>query len=179
LTTNHERIWLPEGIEVPERERITVQSRKMKVTIVWNPTRFYRIVALHKGIKFNADYYISHILDPLAEWRGSQVGVSDRRLHVHADNARSHTAKEITEFLTGNGMKRAPHPPYSQDLAPCYFYPFGYIKGRLAGASFEEPDQLLQSIDALFTPLKRPHRNACFRSGWTDWRNVVWYLVVS
>jgi hypothetical protein len=66
--TDHERIWLPERTEAPERERITVQSRKMIVTIVWNPTGSYRIVALPKGMKFSADYYISQIFDPLAEW---------------------------------------------------------------------------------------------------------------
>jgi hypothetical protein len=42
------------------------------VTIVWNPPGFYRIVAFPKGMKFNADCYVSHILDPLAEWHRSQ-----------------------------------------------------------------------------------------------------------
>jgi hypothetical protein len=74
FTTDHERIWLPEGTEAPERERITVQSIKTMVTIVWNLTGFYWIVALPKGMKFDADYYISHILDPPAEWRRNQVG---------------------------------------------------------------------------------------------------------
>jgi hypothetical protein len=45
----------------------------MMVTIVWNPTGFDRIVALPKGMKFNADYYISHIPDPLADWQRRQV----------------------------------------------------------------------------------------------------------
>jgi histone-lysine N-methyltransferase SETMAR len=126
----------------------------MMVAIVWNPTGFYRIVALPKGIKFNSDYYISHKLDPLAEWRRTQVGGSERRSHVHADNARLHTAKKITEFFAGNGMKRASHPPYSPDLGPCDFYLFGLIKGALVGASFEEPDHLLQATDAIFGPLK-------------------------
>jgi hypothetical protein len=31
---------------------------------------------------------------------------------------------------------------------------FGYIKGRLTGASFKEPDQLFQAIDAIFQPIK-------------------------
>jgi hypothetical protein len=118
-------------------------------------------------MKFNADYYIFHMLDPLAEWQRCQVAGSDRRLHVHANNARPHTAKKVTEFLAGNGMKRVPHLPDSPDLALCGFYLFGYIKGRLAGASFEESDQLLRAIDAFF------------RSGWTDWCNVVRQLVVS
>jgi hypothetical protein len=77
----------------------------MMVIIVWNPPEFYRIVAPPKGMKFNADYYITHIVDPLAEWRLSQVGGSDRRLHVHADNARPHTAKKVIEFFAGNAEK--------------------------------------------------------------------------
>jgi hypothetical protein len=74
---DYERIWLPERIEAPEKERIPVQSGQMMVTIVWNPPGFYRIVALPRGMKFNANYYISHKLDPHAEWRRSQVGSSD------------------------------------------------------------------------------------------------------
>jgi hypothetical protein len=49
--TYHERFWLREGTETPERERITAQSRKMMVMIVWNSTGFYRIVAFPKGMK--------------------------------------------------------------------------------------------------------------------------------
>jgi hypothetical protein len=46
----------------------------MMLTIVWNPTGFYRIVALPKGMRFKADYYTSHILDPFAEWQGARSG---------------------------------------------------------------------------------------------------------
>jgi hypothetical protein len=34
---------------------------------------------------------------------------------------------------------------------------FRYIKGGLAGASFEESDQLLKVIEAIFSPLKKSH----------------------
>jgi histone-lysine N-methyltransferase SETMAR len=94
-------------------------------------------------------------------------------LPVQADNARPLTAKKVIEFIAGNGMEKAPHPPYSLDLAPCDFYLFGYIKDRLAGASFDGPDRLLQAIDAIFQSIEKPHRNARFTSGWTDWRNMV------
>jgi hypothetical protein len=126
----------------------------MMVAIIWNHTGFEQIVALPKGMKFNTDDYISHILDPLAEWRRSQVGDSDRRLHVPVDNPRSHAVKKATEFLAGNGMKRGPHSPFSLDLAPCDFYLFGYIKSRLVCASFEEPDQLWQVNDVIFQSIE-------------------------
>jgi hypothetical protein len=48
FTTDHERVWLPEGTQALERERGTIQLRKTMVTIVGNPTGFYRIVALPK-----------------------------------------------------------------------------------------------------------------------------------
>jgi hypothetical protein len=120
------------------------------VTIFWNPTGFDRIGVLLKGMKFNADYHSFHILDPFAQRQRSQLGGSDRPLNVHTDNARRHTAKMVTEFLAGNGMKKAPHPPYSLDLAPCDFHLCGHSKGMLAGVSFEEPNQLLSVIDAIF-----------------------------
>jgi hypothetical protein len=164
FTTDHEQIWLPQGTEATEREQMTVQSRKMQVTIVWNPTELYRIAALHQGMKFNADYYISHILDPLAGWRRSQIGDSDRRAYIHPDSAPPHTAKKVTEFLARNGMKRAPHLSYSRDLAPCEFSLCRRIKGTLASAPVEEPDQLLRAIDVIFSPLKKSHWSACFRS---------------
>jgi hypothetical protein len=52
-------------------------------------------------------------------------------------------------------MKRDSHPPYSPDLAPCDFCLFECIKGGLAGASFKEPNQLLQVIDAIFQSIEK------------------------
>jgi hypothetical protein len=104
------------------------------VAIVWDPVRFYWIAALPKGVNLNRDYSIFYVLDRLAECRRIQVWGMDRRLHVQADSVHPHTAKKVAEL-----------------------YVCGYIKGRIADASFEEPDQLLQAIDAIFKPVKKPH----------------------
>jgi hypothetical protein len=158
----------------PQRERITVQLRKMMMTIVWNHTGPDRIVALPKGMKFNPDDYISYILDRFTEWRRSRVGPSDRRLPVHKDNVRPHTAKKIAELFAGNVIKRDPHPPYSPDLAPWDFYLLGTSKADSQVHHSRSPINSWRRLMRFFSPLKKPHRNACFRSGWTDWRNVVW-----
>jgi hypothetical protein len=127
----------------------------MTVIIVWNPTGFYRIVALPKGMKSNAGYYSSHTLDPLAEWRKSQVGGSDRRLHVHARNAYPHTAKKGTEFLAGKGMKRAPRASYSRDLAPCDFYPFDTSKTGWQVHHSRNSINFCKRLMRFFSPLKK------------------------
>ncbi|GFW04448.1 mariner mos1 transposase [Trichonephila clavipes] len=40
----------------------------------------------------------------------------------HHDNATSHTAFIITNFLAPNNTPVIPHPSYSPDLAPCVFF---------------------------------------------------------
>jgi hypothetical protein len=88
-------------------------------------------------------------------------------LHVHTCNARPHTAKKVAEFVAGNGVKRVSHPPYPLDLTPCAFYLFGWIKGRLAGASFEELDHPLQEIDAIFPSIDKTRLERAFQE-WMD-----------
>jgi histone-lysine N-methyltransferase SETMAR len=122
LHTDHELIWAQADAEIPERERHTVQSEKMMLTIVWSPGSFHLVNVLPKGFKFNASYYATQILDPLSKWRRTQVGCTNRKLTVHADNARPHTAKMTSQFMEQNSMQRAPHPAYSPDLAPSDFY---------------------------------------------------------
>jgi hypothetical protein len=162
--TDYETIWLPPGVAPPQRERHTIASKKMMITIVWNPSGFHVIRALPKGAKFNADYYMSEILTPLLQWRSRQVGATDRKLIVHADNARPHTAKKVDQFFRDHGLLRAAHPPYSPDLAPCDFYLFGYIKGKLQGQCFDDGEQLLRAIDAICQAIEKVTLENAFRN---------------
>jgi histone-lysine N-methyltransferase SETMAR len=59
-----------------------------------------------------------------------------RKLVVHAENARAHTAQKCRTVCQGNGLRLAPLPPYSPDLAPSDFFLFDYAKGPLKGMVF-------------------------------------------
>jgi hypothetical protein len=111
--------------------------------------RFHLIRVLEKGRKLNTGYYIAEILEPLSQWRSIEAVGNERKLLVHADNARPHTAKLSTQYFNENRMKSVPHPPYSHDLAPSDFYLFGYIKRRLAGLLLEDVDQLLAAVEGV------------------------------
>jgi hypothetical protein len=58
-TTDHEFRWFPPNGKVPDRERVTIQSKKVMLTIVWSPTGFAVVTALDNGWKFNAGYYVT------------------------------------------------------------------------------------------------------------------------
>jgi hypothetical protein len=61
------------------------------MTIVRNPLGFHLLEALPKGNIFNAEYYPVNILAELLPLRPQ---VDGRKLVIHADNARPHTARK-------------------------------------------------------------------------------------
>jgi hypothetical protein len=107
------------------------------------------IKILEKDRKFNAGYYIAEILEPLSQWRSIEATGNERKLSVHANNARPHTTKLSTQYFNENRMKSTPHPPYSPDFAPSAFHLFGYVKRCLAGLSFEDADQFLAAVEGV------------------------------
>jgi histone-lysine N-methyltransferase SETMAR len=144
LSTGYKFLWLPRDEKVPERGRHAIQLKKFILTVIWNPRGFHLIKILEKYRKFNAGYYSPEILKPLSQWYSIEAAGNERKLLVHAGNARSHTAKLSTQHFNENQMKSAPHPPYSPDLAPSDFSFVGYLKRCRAGLSFEEQISFLQ-----------------------------------
>jgi hypothetical protein len=47
--TGHEPIWLPPDGKVPDRERVTIQSKNVMLTFAWGPTGFAGMTALKSG----------------------------------------------------------------------------------------------------------------------------------
>ncbi|GFT60238.1 histone-lysine N-methyltransferase SETMAR [Trichonephila clavipes] len=58
------------------------------------------------------------------------------RYLLHHDNARSHTVRCVLDVSQQNNLEILPHPPYSPDLFPCYFWPFPLPKKPLRGKRF-------------------------------------------
>jgi hypothetical protein len=67
--------------------------KKFTLTIAWNPRGFHLIKVLEKCRKFNTGYCIAEIIEPLSQWRSIEAAGNERKLLVHADNARPHHAK--------------------------------------------------------------------------------------
>ena len=65
------------------------------------------------------------------------------------------------------GFKRAPHPPYSPDIAPSDFFLFGYVKEQLKGKSFRDGDELFQMISTIINSISEKTRKKVFE----EWRD--------
>jgi hypothetical protein len=150
------------GEIVPDRERQTVQSPTLMLTIVWNPSGFHIVKALPKGRKFSTQYYTNNILIAISDWRRLAGERSPNKLWVHADNAPPHNAEVSTDFIALTRMKQAPHPPYSPDLAPADFFLFGDVKRKLMGYHTESPSKLLIRLRVILWEIPRKTLNAVF-----------------
>jgi histone-lysine N-methyltransferase SETMAR len=125
------------------------------------------IKILKKDRKFNTDDYIAEILEPLSQWRSIEAAGNKRKLLVHANNVRPHTAKLSTQYFNENQMKSTPHPPYSPDLGPSDFYLFGNIKRCLAGLSFEDAHELLAAVEGVREGIEKVTLQTAFLE-WMD-----------
>jgi hypothetical protein len=63
------------------------------------------------------------------------------------DNAPTHNAEEVHEYLANVRAQKNEHPPYSPDSTLWNFFLFGAIKEQFAGHYFD-------SLDGLFVPVE-------------------------
>ncbi len=155
LINDHEKIWLSQDQEIPVREKKMVYSKKYMVTIFWNRNDFLLIDILDAECHFNAEYFINNILKKISELTKDLPEIEHRKITLHFDNAKPHTAKIVQEYMRQNNMKRAPHPPYSPDIAPSDFYLFGYIKEKLKGIVFDSPQELFDRISEILGEISK------------------------
>jgi hypothetical protein len=77
LFSEHDLMETAPGEIVVDRERHTVQSPKVMLTVVWNPIGFHVLKALPKGRKFNAQCYTNDILSQ-SQTEGGRPGKHGR-----------------------------------------------------------------------------------------------------
>ena len=138
--------WIPIGSQPQTRPNKVLTDKKIMLTVFWNPSGIKVINFLPKGETFNSEYYANNIIKELSKLNGGYPDNEGRRLTVHADNARPHISKHTTNIMNIKGLKRAPHPPYSPDIAPSDFFLFGYIKNKMEGQSYESRKEVKKCI---------------------------------
>jgi transposase len=129
------------------------------VTIAWNPLEFPSVVTLHKGCRFNTEYYPDNILATLTQFQPEDDG---RKFVVHDDNAMAHTAQKCRTCCEENGLRLAPHSPCSPDLAQSNFLLFDYVKEPLKGMMFPSSEELLDAIGEVVTGIESETLTAVF-----------------
>jgi histone-lysine N-methyltransferase SETMAR len=91
---------------------------------------------------------------------------------LHHDNAPSHTAMAVQQFLGKINIPIVPHPPYSPDLAPSDIWLFGTLKMGLRGRLFATMEDIKENADARLRAIGKDFHQ-CYNN-WIDrWNKCV------
>ena len=79
--------------------------------------------------------------------------------HFHHDNIPVHNSILVTDYLTKMGINIVPHPPYSQDLAPCDFWLFP----KLRSCRYESIEGLKEAVMKVIDTLTQEDSHQAFQ----------------
>jgi len=68
-----------------------------------------------------------------------------KKVLLHHDNARPHTAAGTVETVQQLGFKLLQHPPYSPDLAPSDYHIFGPLKEAMRSRKFTSDEEVKEA----------------------------------
>jgi hypothetical protein len=126
------------------------------LAVFWSPLNFSFAKILPTRIHFDSQYSCSNILSEIMQNQPLETPEGRRRtMVVHFDNATLRAAKCMIGHLRANRLARAPHPAFSPDLAPSYFYLFGKLEMALMDTAITDDDKLLQSVMEVFNGIPR------------------------
>ncbi|UYV64971.1 hypothetical protein LAZ67_3002608 [Cordylochernes scorpioides] len=92
---------------------------------------------------------------------------------LHHDNATSHTAFIITNFLARSNNPVIPHPPYSPDLAPCDLFLFPRLKREMKGKHWETVENIQHHVTTFLRSIPVEEFQDAFQAWQTRLRKCI------
>lgn len=83
---------------------------------------------------------------------------------LHHDNAPSHTAFIVTDYLVRVNVPVVPQPPYSPDLSPPDFFLFPRLKSALKGKRFDSIEDIQANVKAALAAIPEQAFGEAFES---------------
>ena len=142
-----QRMWIVQGDRQADLAAPTDIQKKTMVTIFVNGQGLQFIDVKPQGIKINAEYFLYNIIQKLENLEITKAAKQQKqKMLLHYDNAPSHNANMVTNYLMKTTFRKVPHPPYSPDLAICDFGIFGTAKTSFQGKRFDTEEELLSEL---------------------------------
>ncbi|UYV63810.1 hypothetical protein LAZ67_2005734 [Cordylochernes scorpioides] len=131
--------WHTKSSLRPKKVRMS-KSRIKTIIIV-----FFDIRGIVIGQTVHSAFYLEVLRRLKRRIASVRTDIEDT-VKLHHDNATSHTAFIITNFLARSNTPVIPHPPYSLDLAPCDFFLFPRLKREMKGKHWETVENIQHHV---------------------------------
>lgn len=151
----------------PKRPRRSRSKIKVMLTVFFDSYGVVHKEFLPTGQTVNKEYYLNvmrHLREAIRQKRPDSWKTNS--WFLHHDNAPSHNALVIRQFLAKNSTNVVPQAPYSPDLSPCDFFLFSKLKYPLRGKRFETVDEIKQKSLEVLNTIPKIEYERCFE----DWK---------
>ncbi|UYV82751.1 hypothetical protein LAZ67_22000734 [Cordylochernes scorpioides] len=125
-------IWHTKSSPRPKKARMSKSRIKTMIIVFFDIRGIVQCEFVPQGQTVNSAFYLEVLRRLKRRIARVRTYIKDT-VKLHHDNATSHTAFIITNFLARSNTPVIPHPPYSPDLAPCNFFLFPRLKREMKG----------------------------------------------
>lgn len=150
----------------PKKPRQSRSKVKVMLTVFFDYRGVVHSEFLPDGQTVNKEYYLSVMKRLREKIRRKRPDLwKENSWILHHDNAPSHKAIIVNEFLAKNSTNTIEQPPYSPDMAPADFFLFPRLKLPLRGTRFQSIENIKENS---LRELKSISKNA-FKKCFDDW----------
>lgn len=173
-TKQQSTVWVFEDEPPPTKVTRAKSVSKQMVAIFFRRSGPVAAIPLVERKTVNAEWYcticLPKVFEELSKTR-PKAGL--RRLFLHHDNARPHTAARTLDFLAESEMQLLPHPPYSPDLAPNDFFLIPELKKHLRGKRYDSPNLAVEAMNQILECMPKDQFLNCFNDWFSRMRKCI------
>ena len=134
----------------PKKVKQSKSNHKLLMILFFESTGMIYMHWVPTGQRVNKEYYVEVLRKFRKRFLRKRPALfKSSQWHFHQDN----NSILVTDYLTKMGIKTAPQPPYSPDLAPCDFWLFPKLKEKLRGCRYETIEEMKEAVTKVIDTL--------------------------
>ncbi|UYV76009.1 PGM2 [Cordylochernes scorpioides] len=137
--------WHKQSSPSPRKARMSKSRIKTMIIVFFDIRGIVHCEFVPQGQTVNSAFYLEVLRRLKRRIARVRTDIKDT-VKLYHDNATSHTAFIITNFLARSNTPVIPHPPYSLDLAPCDFFLFPRLKREMKGKHWETVENIQHHV---------------------------------
>ncbi|UYV64900.1 hypothetical protein LAZ67_3002334 [Cordylochernes scorpioides] len=164
--------WHTKSSPRPKKARMSKSRIKMMIIVFFNIRGIVHCEFVPQGQTVNSAFYLEVLRRLKRRIARVRTDIKDT-VKLHHDNATSHTAFIITNFLARSNTSVIPHPPYSPDLAPCDFFLFPRLKKEMKGKHWETVENIQHHVTTFLRSIPVEEFQGAFQAWQTRLRKCI------
>jgi hypothetical protein len=127
------------------------------------PKEIVVVNVLPQGTWFTAIDFVDNAIIPLVNRYSQPWGdIARRKLHLHFDNSKCHTTRDVQKQMANHRWIRAPQPPYLPDLAIADFCLFGRLNQQLSGRTLDGEQNVFKAVTEILNAFLKDEAKSVF-----------------